>query len=307
MRSVTLIGGSGLIGTALSRTLSRAGYRVFVLDLEPPHPSVEGLVEWSPCDVTNRSELESIPPCESVYFLAALLGKRCVEEPELGWHTNVNGLIHTVEAIRAMRHRPTLTFFSSASVYAFGVNSPIEERDSAVPSSLYASSKLLGEAMLHAAGTAFGLRSIILRPFTAYGPGPGSGKKGHLIWTWIERALRGDPIVIHGDGTQTVDLVHTEDLAALCVAAESRQVASTTPPVLNVGCGRESTLLEVAEWFRSSLPGLRVEFERSIRPAQRRNFASIDRARELLGYAPRVLPSEGIKGVIDSASSSTTR
>jgi UDP-glucose 4-epimerase len=283
---VTLIGGSGLIGTALSRTLSRAGYRVFVLDLEPPHPSVEGLVEWSPCDVTNRSELESIPPCESVYFLAALLGKRCVEEPELGWHTNVNGLIHTVEAIRAMRHRPTLTFFSSASVYAFGVNSPIEERDSAVPSSLYASSKLLGEAMLHAAGTAFGLRSIILRPFTAYGPGPGSGKKGHLIWTWIERALRGDPIVIHGDGTQTVDLVHTEDLAALCVAAESRQVA---------------------EWFRSSLPGLRVEFERSIRPAQRRNFASIDRARELLGYAPRVLPSEGIKGVIDSASSSTTR
>jgi nucleoside-diphosphate-sugar epimerase len=118
------------------------------------------------------------------------------------------------------------------------------------------------------------------------------------VWNWIERAKRGDPLVVHGDGTQTVDLVHTADLAKLCKQAAMRDVACANPPAFNVGSGAETPLLDLMAWFREEFPGVRFNVDPKLRPNQHRNFADIRRAQQMIGYVPSIDPRSGIRSVI---------
>ena len=296
MPTVTLVGGSGLIGTALRSACAERGMRVRVLDLVPPHGPLATGEEFIRSDVREPVDPRHLEGREAVVVLAALLGKRCAEAPEDGWRTNVQGTLHVLDAIRRSGASPATCFLSSASVYRRWEpkDGPIPEHAPLEAGSLYAASKLMGEQAIRAAGHAFGLRSFILRPFTAYGTGPGSAFKGHFVSTWVERAKSGRPLVVHGDGRQTVDLVHVSDLAKLVLQALDAGVASDRPPVFNVGCGQETTLLEMLDWLRAAVDGLRVEFDPTKSPPQPRNFADIGFARSRIGFCPKVAPREGV-------------
>jgi UDP-glucose 4-epimerase len=301
MSRVTLIGGSGLIGTGLCQSMCSIGDRVTVLDLVPPDPSVADRVEYRPFDIRSQAHVDAIEPCDRVYLLASLLGKRCTEDPVNGWATNVIGITHVVHALTRWSTPPTVCFLSSAAVYqASNGSAPITECHATAATGLYAASKLVGECLLRGAGSSAGLRSYILRPFTVYGPGPSSGFKGHFLANWMERCLDGRPLVVHGDGSQSIDLVHVSDLAALCRLADDSEFASTSAPCLNVGCGIETPLLEVARLMRQIRPAAKIEFEPGTRPTQHRNFADISLARQLLGYEPRISPGDGLRQLLGS-------
>jgi len=296
MPTVTLVGGSGLIGTALRSLCAARGIGVRVLDLVPPHGSLAKNEVFVCTDVREPIDPRHLEDSSAVVVLAALLGKRCAEDPEDGWRTNVVGTTHLLEAIRQSGANPATCFLSSASVYRRWnpQDGPIPEHAPLEAGSLYAASKLMGEQAMRAAGHAFGLRSFILRPFTAYGPGPGSAFKGHFVSTWVERANSGCPLVVHGDGRQTVDLVHVADLAELVLQALDAGIASDRPPVFNIGCGRETTLLQMLDWLRGAVEGLRVEFDSSKSPQQPRNFADIGAARSKIGFCPKIAPHDGV-------------
>nr|WP_267875233.1 NAD(P)-dependent oxidoreductase [Duganella lactea] len=294
-----MIGGSGLIGTALSESLLAEGHRVRVLDLVAPQQHLAAAVEWIYCDVRDRAQLEALAPCDTVYLLAALLGKGCAENPENGWKTNVLGQVNAIDAIRQLSSPPAVCFLSSASVYrAADKSGPISESAPLQPRSLYAASKMMGEDLLRAAGSAFGLRSYVLRPFTVYGPGPGSARKGHFVSTWMERALAGEPLVVHGEGRQTVDLAHVSDLAVLCRLAAQAAIASTDVPVLNVGGGMATSLLDVLAWIREYVPEVRCRFDASVKPVEHRHWADIGAAQRMIGYVPKVHPRDGVAALI---------
>ncbi|HEX5725834.1 MAG TPA: NAD(P)-dependent oxidoreductase, partial [Longimicrobiaceae bacterium] len=217
---VALVGGAGFIGTRLAAALARQGARVAVLDRDRPRPAG---VEWVPCDV-RLAGLEGAPLAgyDAVFLLAALLAKRCGEDPVEGWRVNVAGLGHAVEALRAAGGAPRVVFFSSAMVYATGCPPCVDEDAPLAGAGLYGRSKLVGEELLAAAAETLGWDVTVLRPFTVYGPGPAAGERGHFVAHWLELARAGAPLTVHGDGTQTVDLVHVDDVAAACLAALAR-------------------------------------------------------------------------------------
>jgi UDP-glucose 4-epimerase len=299
MSRAVLVGGSGLIGTAMCHALKHVGHEVTVLDLQPPQPEVAAFVRYRRCDIRQRVDLDDFPSCERVYLLAALLGRRCTLEPSNGWATNVMGTTQVLDAITRLHKPPTVCFFSSAAVYRSNAAAgPISEDAPTHPNGLYGASKLLGEALLRAAGQSHGLRSYVVRPFTAYGPGPSSGLTGHFVAGWIERHLAGEPLVIHGDGNQTVDLVHVTDVARLCCLADEAGIASTEVPCLNVGSGIETPILTVAEWFGQVDSTIRVRHVGEIRPTQQRNFADIALARRVARFNPTIAPRDGIMALL---------
>ena len=97
----------------------------------------------------------------------------------------------------------------------------------------------------------------MLRPFTIYGPGPLRGEAGHLVGRWLELAQAGEALTVHGDGTQTVDLVPSSVLGACCV----RFFTEPDPPALRVLNGpavSPPTIAALAELFRQRFPSVTV-------------------------------------------------
>lgn len=299
MGRVVLVGGSGFVGTALSERFIQAGHHVIVLDLVAPSQHLSERVDYIPIDIRECACRDAVNDAEHVFILAALLGKRCHEQPRVAWDTNVIGTINIINSLQYLQKKPALYFMSSANVYRIGTNSlPIQESGDVYPNNLYAAGKLIIENALVAAGLAFGLRSARLRPFTIYGPGPAAGSKGHFIANWLEKLRQGVPLTIYGDGHQTTDLVHVSDVANLCCQMIDRDIASPESPVFNVGCGVETSILQIARWFQDAAQDARFAFEPVSRPTPQRSFADIGRARKLLHYHPGISPELGIKALL---------
>ncbi len=188
-----------------------------------------------------------------------------------------------------------MVFTSSASVYRSPAptyptpeSAPLEGGDT------YTASKIEAERALADAARRGVISAVVLRLYTVYGPGPAAAAKGHLVARWANDALRGKPLVVHGNGGNTVDLVHVDDVVRATLAAldvDSRFC------IVNVGSGTETKLLELAEWMRAVVPGLEVVRLPS-REGRRRQFADIRLARRFLGWQPAVPPRDGITTLI---------
>lgn len=296
MSRVALVGGSGFIGTRLAAALAGRGAEVTVLDRE--RPRAPGAA-WVHCDV-RLPGLGGAPLAgyDAVFLLAALLAKRCGETPEEGWRTNVAGVGNAVEALRQAGGAPRVVFFSSAMVYAPGCPPCVAEDAPLEGAGLYGHGKVFGERLLEAAADTLGWDVAVLRPFTVYGPGPAAGERGHFVARWMELARAGVPLTVHGDGTQTLDLVHLDDVAAICAAVLDRPRVAGRFQAFNVGSGRETSVLQLAGWFRDALPGVRVEHQPERRGPFERRFADVGRAGAELGWHPRVDPRDGIAALL---------
>lgn len=289
---VAVIGGSGFIGSRLAAALVETGADVTVLDLEAPPPAVGAHCRFDRVDIRAPGALEGLlDGVDAVFLTAARLAKLCDEDPRDGWAVNALGARNVVNELAANRSCPKLVFTSSGAVYRSPApvyptpeSAPLEARDT------YTASKIDAERTIARAAHRGLLSATVLRPFTVYGPGSAAGARGHFVASWIERALAGQPLIVHGDGAQTVDLAHVDDLVGACLAALK---ADSRFSVLNVGSGIETTILEVAGWMREVFPAVEVVSTPS-HGGQRRQLADIRLADQLLGWRPRVRPRDGI-------------
>jgi nucleoside-diphosphate-sugar epimerase len=300
---VAVIGGSGFIGSRLVGALLETGAEVTVLDLEPPPATLEGCCRSYQVDIAAPGALGSfLADVDAVFLTAARLAKLCAEDPVGGWAVNSTGVRNVVAALAASRRCPRVIFTSSGSVYRSPAPTyPTPESAPLEASDTYTGAKIDAERTLERAAHRGLLSAVVLRPFTVYGPGPASGARGHLVADWIERALAGQPLVVHGDGRQTVDLTHVDDLVRAGLAALG---LATRFCVLNVGSGTETTLLELACWMHAVVPT--VEAVRApARGGRRRQFADIALAAQLLGWRPRILPRDGITELLRSRAEAT--
>ena len=297
---VVVVGGCGFIGSRLAISLASAGADVTVLDLATPPPDLVPHCRVEARDITVRDSLRgALEDADAVYLCAGLLAKRCDEEPERGWAVNVTGTVNVLSEALETGGRPRIVFLSSGTVYSsttarhpVAEDAPTETRD------LYTASKLAGEQIVAAAAEAGRLRAAVLRLFTVYGPGPASGRRGHFVAGWIERAVEGVPLTVVGDGEQTVDLTHVDDVVQACRLAATIAISDGCR-LYNVGSGTETCVRDVARWIRLALPSLTVTTgARSARTMLRRQFGDISRARAELGYAPSVTPEEGITSLL---------
>jgi UDP-glucose 4-epimerase len=293
---VLVTGGAGFIGSALVRRLAAEGIPVRVLD--DLSIGQRAYLDGLPCDlvVGSLTDVEAVRDavagCDAVVHLAARAGiPDSVSDPLGTFEANV---AHTIRVLDAARLAGARRFVFASSNAVLGPHvPPADETVLPRPASPYGASKLAGEGYVTAYAETYGMATCALRFSNAYGPR--SLHKKSVVAAWIRSALNGTPLTIHGDGEQTRDFVHVDDLAGAMVAALSAPDDRVAGAVLQVGTGRETTVNELAATLGRAmgrpLPVLRG-------PTRAgdilRNSSRVDRAAEVLGWRSSVSLLDGL-------------
>lgn len=293
-----VVGGAGFIGSNLVDALVERGEDVIVVDnlttgyrrnLNPAAPLQE-------IDVSEDSErLTSALSGRDVVFLTAAMPRvpRSIEDP-VGTHAvNVTGALRVLKAAVDAGVR-RVVYSSSSSVYGDQPTLPLTEDMHPGPLNPYACQKLMGEIYARNFSHIYGLETVCLRYFNVYGPRQVTeGAYRLVISIFMDQRRQGQPMTVHGDGQQTRDFTWVGDVVrANVLAAESDRVGRGEP--INIGAGAEVSVNRVAELIGG--PVVHVEprgFD------ERFKRASIERARDLLGWEPRVQIEEGIRRILE--------
>ncbi len=237
---VLITGGAGFIGANLARNLLDRHHEVTVLDdLSTGFVSnLEGLdVELTVGSILDTELVNQMAgESDGVVHLAARSSvPRSLDDPVASHMANATGTLNVLEASRAAGGRHVI-LASSSSVY--GANPELPKRESAAtrPMSPYAASKLAAEAYAIAYGTSFNIPTLAFRFFNVFGPLQAAGHVyAAAIPAFVDAALRGKPITVHGDGTQSRDFTHVSTVCGTIVDALERKVCSPDPVNLAFG------------------------------------------------------------------------
>lgn len=307
--SVCLVtGGAGTIGSSIVDQLVAAGAaEIRVLDnfvrgrqenLAEALPS--GKVQVIEGDIRDVDLVREVTAgADLVFHQAAIRITQCAEEPRLALEVLADGTFNVLEAAVAAKVR-RLVAASSASVYGLATEFPTTELQHPwANDTFYGAAKVFNEGMLRSFHTMYGLDYVALRYFNVYGPRMDiHGLYTEVLIRWMERIEAGEPPLIFGDGQQTMDFVFTTDIArANLRAAES----TVTDAVYNIGSNTETSLLELAEALLDVMgSGLSVAFgpERAVNGVTRR-LASIEAARQELGWKPEIDLKAGLRNLVD--------
>jgi UDP-glucose 4-epimerase len=294
-------GGAGFIGTALTNQLVQQGHQVRVLDdLSAGDPSgLHPSALFTRGDVRDRPKLWTLlQKVDCVFHLAARVSvQESVLYPREYNDVNVGGTVSLAEAIRDAGVK-RVVFASSATVYGPRAGQPVSESSWPDPRVPYAVSKLAAELYLFALGELNGIETVALRIFNAYGPGQRlPPAHAPVVPLFAKSVLTGASLVVHGDGNQTRDFVHIDDVVEALVAAATASGIDRT--IINVGSGKETSINDLI----SVLGQVTQRQPEVIHNPQEsggilRLVANLSRARQLLGYRPQVSLREGLQRLL---------
>ncbi|MGD8603177.1 MAG: NAD-dependent epimerase/dehydratase family protein [Anaerolineales bacterium] len=294
-------GAAGFIGSALANRLAREGHQVRGLDDlsagDPDRLSPE--VMFTRGDVTDRPTLWTLlQDIDCVYHLAAKVSvSESVLYPREYNHVNVGGTVSVMEAMRDVGvQRVVLT--SSGAVYGHQTVQPLTEDLFPSPRSPYAVSKLAAEHYVHTIGRLWGIETVALRIFNAYGPGqPLPAAHPPVIPHFLQQAARNGTLVIHGKGEQTRDFVYIDDVVEAMVAAST--APNIDQSVINIGSGIGTNIKMLAQYALEAV-GASAEwiYAEDQDPGPSQMAADIQRARDKLGYQPRLDIREGLETMV---------
>ena len=175
---------------------------------------------------------------------------------------------------------------------------PTPESHPTRPVSPYGTSKVAAELYLGCWEALHGLSGVVLRLANIYGPRQNPHGEAGVIAIFTDRLLRGEPCVINGDGLQTRDYVYVGDVAEAALRALERP--QVTGPI-NIGTGVETTVVALFEALRAAF-GHGESHHGPARPGeQRRSLLDASRARQVLGWTPRVGLDEGLRRTVAAA------
>lgn len=291
-------GGAGFIGSNLVRLLAARGHDVVTFDNLSSgfRANVDGLegVRLVKGDVRDAAALAAVMDgVDTVFHLAASVGNtRSIDHPIEDAEINVLGTLQVLEAARRRGVRKVV-LSSSAGIFGELKTLPIREDHPAEPDSPYGVSKLAAEKQCLVYAKLYPLECVCLRYFNVYGENQRFDAYGNVIPIFVHRLLRGDPIVIHGDGEQTRDFVAVEDVAeANYRAASTRGVSGA----FNIGSASRISINDLVRTL-SEVSGTSPQVEYGApRPGDvRHSLADISLAREKLGYEPAVDLVSGLR------------
>ncbi len=305
MGAILVTGGAGFIGSHLCDRLIRAGREVVCLDVfdnfyprETKLRNIEALkgedrYHLYEGDIRDPALLEDLfghHSLDAVVHLAARAGVRpSLELPRLYADVNVTGTATLLEHCRAFKVRRFI-FGSSSSVYGNSDAVPFRESGPASePVSPYAATKRAGELLCHTYHHLYGMDISCLRFFTVYGPRQRPEMAIHKFTRLIDR---GDVVPIFGDGSSARDYTYVDDIVDGLEAAVER---TRGYQVLNLGRSEVVDLWTLVSLLEAALgKKARTTPEREQPGDVRQTCADISRAREILGYRPRVDIRDGI-------------
>ena len=303
-----ITGGAGLIGSHIADLLVAEGLdEIVVLDnfTRGRHENLESaaavgnvtIVEGDVRDANLvRDAMEGI---DIVFHQAAIRITECAEKPRLALEVLMDGTFNLVEAAVAANVKKVITA-SSASVYGLAEKFPTPETHHGYDNrTIYGATKLFSEGLFRSFHEMYGLDYLALRPFNVYGPRMDAvGAYTEVMIRWMDRLANGQPCVILGDGTQTMDFVFVEDVARAYILAAK---APLTDDVFNIASGTETSLNELAATL-SRVMGVSGVPEygppRKVNHVRRR-LADVSKAERLLGFRAQISLEEGLRRLVD--------
>jgi len=305
---ILLTGAAGFIGSWTAKKLLSLGYNVVGVDNLNDYYDVR--LKQHRLDILNeqkgfhfhRLDIENFGALEvlfdmykfdAVINLAARAGVRySIENPFVYYNTNTNGTVNLLELCK--KHKvDKFVLASTSSLYA-GQEMPFtEDKPVNTPISPYAASKKGAEVSCYTYHYLFGIDVTVVRYFTVYGP---AGRPDMSIFRFIKQIDAGEPIIIYGDGSQSRDFTYVEDIAEGTV----RSLKKVGYEIINLGNNNPNKLSEAIRYIEDYI-GKKAVYE--YRPFHKADmlatWANIEKAKNILGWMPKVDLKEGIKRTID--------
>ena len=246
---VLVTGGAGFIGANLCRALAARPEIERVVALDDLSTGRAGNLDGTGVDLVEASILDAavlarlVAEADAVVHLAARPSvPRSLADPEASHDVNATGTVRVLEACR--RESVHVVAASSSSVYGSVAALPKHEDLPTRPLSPYGASKLATEAYVLAYGASFGLPVLPFRFFNVYGPlQPAGHAYAAVVPAFVDAAMRGEPLLIHGDGHQTRDFTFVGTVTGVLTDAVLRRVTSDEP--VNLAFGTRVSVLEL--------------------------------------------------------------
>lgn len=302
MKTALVAGAAGFLGSNLSKALVSRGYKVIGIDnfITSSEQNLGDVLESSnfsflQASVTEKSALDNIGPVDYVFHLASPASPPKYQK--LGLETIRVNTVGTENLIEfAMKSSSRFLFASTSEIYGDPLVSPQPEDywgnvNPIGPRSVYDEAKRLGETLVSHFVREEGLNGAIIRIFNTYGPGM-DPFDGRVVSTFIRQALKGEPMTVFGDGTQTRSFCFVDDLVkGIILMAESDQFGP-----INLGNPMEIDLITLGETVAAVL-GVEPSFQHLDLPVDdpKHRNPDITRAKVLLNWSPSVTLEEGIR------------
>lgn len=300
--NILLTGGAGFIGRAVAKRLLSDGHKLWILDdlsngrEENIEEFRDELQDFILGDIKNELLLEKLfdeNQFDICYHLGASINVQdSIDDPRTTFNNDTIGTFYILEQCR--KHNVKVVFMSTCMVYDRCMDEGgITEKHPIKPASPYAGSKIAAENMVLSYYHAYGLPTVVIRPFNTYGPFQKTGGEGGVVAIFIKKKLAGETLHIYGEGTQTRDLLFVDDCADFVVqAGYSDQVNGE---IVNAGLGRDISINELAELIVGE-PS-RIQHVEHIHPQSeiQKLLCNYEKARNLLGWEPKVSLEEGIR------------
>jgi len=298
MTNFLITGGAGFIGHHLANRLAALGQHVRVIDdLSIGDPSLlDKRVLFTRGDVRDQPKLWTLlHDIDCVYHLAARVSlPQSILYPRDYNDINVGGTVTLMEAMKAVGVR-RIVMASSGTIYGDQKRQPVDE--TVVPELLtpYAVSKFAAEHYVSTLGIHYGIETVALRIFNAYGPGQALPPAyPPVVPHFINQILRFGTVVIYGSGNQTRDWVYIDDVVdALIVAGEQD---ATDRQVINIGSGTETSVMGlIADFEKVSGRSAHVLRNEEQSGGVKRLVADLEKANKLLDYQPKITLKKGLR------------
>ena len=301
-KNILVTGGAGFIGSNLVKYLIEEGNSVTVLDnfMSGYRSNLKSFpsIRIIDGDVRDKNAVETaIKGVEFVFHLAASVGnKRSIDNPIIDAEINVLGTINMLEAARKEGVRKIVTS-SSAGIFGELKTIPIKEDHPIEPDSPYGCTKLCEEKLCLSYSKLYDIEVICLRYFNVYGQNQRFDAYGNVIPIFVFRMLRNEPILIYGDGEQTRDFVHVNDVVQANIKAADIEGISGA---FNIASGKRVTINRLVEII-SKDNEVKIEHIAERQGDVRHSLADISLAYEKFNYTPTVELEWGIKNYIEWA------
>lgn len=296
MKTVLLSGAAGFLGKQIGQHFAQLGWNVVGLDILPPG-SVQLAADVRYVQSTLPSPefeklLQDAKPDVCIHCAGRASVPMSMSDPAADFRDNTVLTFELLDAVR--RHAPKCRFIllSSAAVYGNPRALPVSENTHVAPLSPYGFHKRQCELICQEFSRVFGVPTISVRIFSAYGP----GLRRQVVWDICERLLTKGTLSLSGTGSESRDFIHAIDIArALAVLAEE---GSANGEIYNLSTGRETTIAELASLLISAM-GMKTEakFDGHTRPGDPLNWRADVSKLQALGFVPLVTLEKGLAGV----------
>jgi UDP-glucose 4-epimerase len=306
MRSL-VTGGAGFIGSNLVDALLDRGDEVTVVDdlstgnrsnLEPALAEGAELVEADIRDAGAMRDLAQRVAPDAVFHLGAQIDvRRSAADPAFDARVNVEGTINVLDSARAAGVGRFVNSSTGGAIYGEGRTIPAPEDHPVAPEAPYGQSKFAAEGYCELFRRLYGVAAVSLRYGNVYGPRQDPLGEAGVVAIFCGRLLEGRPLTVFGDGLQTRDYVHVDDVVAANLAAAESDVAGA----YNIGTGVETSVLDLIGALER-VSGTKVEHVHAPERAGevRRIALDASRAREDLGWEATIAVEDGLERTLAS-------